>query len=409
MWRRSKKEGQSAARSDRNHGQFMHFIRGSGLYPSCDRGHLNLYQPFLERSLSLTRRGGRLGLILPWGLATDDGAARLRARLLDETALETVVGLDNAAAFFPIHRGTRFLVLVASPGGRTRETGARFGLTTAREVDDLPAHDESGGADAYPVRLTPSCLVRLSGRARRIPDVRRPAILALAERLCAELQALADPASFGCQFGRELNATEARRHFGREGLPVLEGKHLAPFQIRPGGQAFIRRDLALRLLPDAGFERPRLAYRDVSAVSNRLSLIAAIVPAGVVTTHTVFCLRSPLPDDRQHFLCGLLNSYVLNALVRLLMGGHLTTSLVEGLPAPAWRGTHDDMEIAALAREVAATTPPASAHAELQARVAALYGLGAPELREVLTGFPLVPAADRQEVLDAFERLGRRG
>jgi hypothetical protein len=404
MWRREKEGGHSGARSDRDHEQFLRFIRASGLYPSCDRGHLNLYQPFLERSLSLTRRGGRIGLILPWGLATDDGAARLRGRLIDETSLETIVGLDNVAGLFPIHRGTRFLVLIASPGGRTREIRARFGVTLSTEIDDLPAQDEPGGAEAYPVRLTSSCLVRISGPARRIPDVRRPAILALAERLSAEFPALGDPASFGCQFGRELNATEARRHFGSEGLPILEGKHVRPFQVRPDGAAFIAHGRARDMLPDARFERPRLAYRDVSAVGNRLSLIAAIVPAGMVTTHTVFCLRSRLPDDQQQFLCGLFNSYVLNTLVRLLMGGHLTTSLVEGLPAPAWCGSERDVAIAALARASAATPEP-EVRAELQARVAARYGLDEPELREVLAGYPLVPTAERQQVLDAFARL----
>ena len=51
------------------------------------------------------------------------------------------------------------------------------------------------------------------------------------------------------------------------------------------------------------------------------------MPGGVVTTHTLFCLRTPLPLSRQHFLCGVFNLYVLNAVVRLLMGGHVTTSL----------------------------------------------------------------------------------
>ena len=61
----------------------VRFIRGSGAYSSCGSGHVNLYQPFLEKALNLTRCGGRVGLVLPWGLASDDGAAALRERLLD--------------------------------------------------------------------------------------------------------------------------------------------------------------------------------------------------------------------------------------------------------------------------------------------------------------------------------------
>jgi hypothetical protein len=96
------------------------FVRESGLFPLCQRGHLNLYQPFVERSLSLVRPGGRVGLIVPWGFAVDDGASALRSALVDAGALDTIVGFDNARGLFPIHRGLRFAVMVAAPGGAPR-------------------------------------------------------------------------------------------------------------------------------------------------------------------------------------------------------------------------------------------------------------------------------------------------
>ena len=58
----------------------------------------------------------------------------------------------------------------------------------------------------------------------------------------------------------------------------------------------------------------RLAYRDIASATNRLTLIAAIVPARAVTTHTLFCLKTPLPLDAQQVLCALLNSFVANYL-----------------------------------------------------------------------------------------------
>src|SRR4030095_1735587 len=94
-------------------------------------------------------------------------------------------------------------------------------------------------------------------------------------------------------FGRELNATDDRAHFGRTGLPVLEGKQIDPFRARVAdATSFIDRRVAERLLRRrTPIDRPRLAYREVAAATNRLTLIAAIVPASVVTTHTIFCLR----------------------------------------------------------------------------------------------------------------------
>jgi hypothetical protein len=380
----------------------VRFIRDSGLYPSCDRGHLNLYQPFLERSLSLTRSGGRTGLILPWGLAVDDGATALRQRLLDRTRLETLVGLDNAEALFPIHRGVRFLVIVAKAGDQTREVRARFGVKTSTEIDDLPDRDDPSES-AYPIRLTSNGLGIVGGLTRRFPDVRSDRDLKLLQHVMSIGAPLGSREGWHVRFGRDLNATDDRGSLGSSGLPVIEGKHLQPFVVdTSAATAHITHAEAARRFPDRRYERPRLGYRDVSAVANRLSLIAAVVPPGVLSTHTVFCLRTPIDIARAHFLCGLFNSYVLNSVVRMLMGGHLTTSLVEDLPVPAWTGDREQRQISVLARRLARSPTSTRSLAALQAAVARLYRLDASMFAHVLAGFPLVPEADRRRAFDAF-------
>ena len=117
------------------------------------------------------------------------------------------------------------------------------------------------------------------------------------------------------------------------------------------------------------------AYRDVSSVGNMRSLIAAVLPANVVTTHTVFCLRTPVSLEASHFLCGILNSFVMNLVVRMLMGGHVTTSLAEQLPVPVWnvaRQPTADCTTGATAGRWQSTRP--SSKARLEAEVATLYG-----------------------------------
>ena len=131
---------------------------------------------------------------------------------------------------------------------------------------------------ALPRRL----LERLSPEDLAIPDVRTPADVALLEKIAATVPFLGSPAGWGAEFGRELNASDDRRHFdgAPDGLPVLEGKHVEPFQVR--APADVRRlpvAAAARLLDEARtWGRPRLAYRDVASATNRLTLIAAIVP-----------------------------------------------------------------------------------------------------------------------------------
>jgi hypothetical protein len=377
----------------------MRFIRESGIYSSCDRGHLNLYQPFLERALALARPGGRVGLVVPWGLATDDGAAALRRRLFDRCTLHTLVGLDNANALFPIHRGLRFMAIVASPDGPTGEVRARFGVKTTGEIDALPDCEDGLAPTAYPVRLDRRQIETVSGPSLRIPDIRDAQEFLLIERLCRQFPPLGDPAGWHASFGRELNATEDRNSFGTQGLPVIQGRHLAPFRVdATAPDARVPAETARRLLPSAPFTHRRLGYRDVSGVGNRLSLIAAIVPAGVVTTHTIFCLRPPsgraAGDEALEFLCGVLNSYVLNAIVRLLMGSHVTTTIVERLPVPAWTGDVAQRRVARMARTLGRAWS-ARVHARLQADVSAIFGLDAGELERVVAGFPLVDAGER--------------
>ena len=101
--------------------------------------------------------------------------------------------------------------------------------------------------------------------------------------------------------GRELNATEDR-HLLRcgprpSGAPrVVDGKHLQPFAVRaPFDAPWVAPDDGLRVFPGSPWTSWRLAYRDVSAAGNARSLICALLPPGHLSTHTVFCLRTPVP------------------------------------------------------------------------------------------------------------------
>jgi hypothetical protein len=170
----------------------------------------------------------------------------------------------------------------------------------------------------------------------------------------------------------------------------------------PAAPRRIDRRVASQLLTERPFDRARLAYRDVSAVGNRTTLIAAMVPPGVVTTHTLLCLKTPMADQQQLFLCGLFNSYVLNALVRCLIGGHVTTAVVEDLPVPAWRGDRLQRLVASLAGRLARAPSPAD-ESRLQALVARVYGICRDDFAGILDSFPLVPRPQRDRALGMLD------
>jgi len=378
------------------------FAREAGIYRVETRSHVNRYHLFVERALQLTRAGGRLGLVLPSGVVTDAGVAPLRRYLFDRADVESVVGLDNRGGLFPIHRSLRFVLLTCTAGRPTTAVSCRFGMTRAEELD----------AGSRPLVVTRSLLARLSGPDDLgIPEMSTERALRILEHISARVPWLSAADGWHVQFGRELNASDDRGLFtpftGRAGArPVLEGKQIEPFRTSVDG---CRYELAADGTPGRVPRRARLAYRDVASATNRLTLIAAVVPAAAVTTHTLFCLKTPLPIDAQHVLCALLNSMVANYLVRTRVNTHVTVSLVSRLPVPVVRpGDPLFARLASLSRTLATRAEPVETmpeYAELQARVGRLYGLSEEDFEHVLGTFPLIAEGVRRKALLEFNRL----
>jgi hypothetical protein len=379
------------------------FSRQSGAYRWQGEGHANLYQLFLERGLALTRQGGRVAMVVPFGFALDHGCARLRSELLDRTSIDTFVTVENREALFPIHRGLKFLLVTATRGERTIAVPCRSGIRSASDLERIPDLDGD-----HSVALPRSVVEQFSGDQLAIPEIRSSIDVEILGRTVFRFPALASAEGWGIRFGRELNATDDREHFvdqqTRGHLPILEGKQIQPFiaNVERVSRYIAARD-ASRLLGSGSFRRPRLAYRDVASASNRLTLIAAIVPPNVVTTHTLFCLKGNVEHGQQLFLCAILNSFVANYLVRMRVSTHVTVAIMERLPVP--RPPTDSaafLSIVALTNRVMSTPRDERAVAEIQAAVAHLYQLSPPDFQHVLDTFPLVPIRDRVAAMQFF-------
>ncbi len=389
--------------------QFVAFARESGLYPACGDGHPNLYQLFVERCLTLTRAGGRLGLIVPWGLASDHGSAGLRRALLERCRVDRLVAFDNARGLFPIHRGVRFLLLSASSGSPTVSVSCRFGERDPAVLDTIDREAPEEGA----IRLTPAQLRRYSGDSLAFPHVRSNADVRLLDRLCRQFPGLGTAEGWHASFGRELNATDDRGLMTTTGtgLPVVEGKHLEPFIV--SAASGMRISTAGRLpTPELrrAVTRWRLGYRDVASATNRLTLIAALIPPGHVTVHTVFCQKGVCGAATQAFLCGVLNSFVANFVARVWVVTHVSTTIVSRLPVPVgWLRAPAFSRIVRLSLALRHAGPDWNRrYIRLQAAVARLYDLQHDEFAHVLGTFPLVPEDTRRACLLEYEAMERR-
>ena len=373
-------------------------VRASKGYRTHTTGHPNSYQLFLDRSLQLVKGGGRIGLVLPSGIATDHGSGALRRRLLERTSIDTWIGFDNRCRIFPVHRSVRFVVLATTNSGSTETLRFRCGLTDVSELH----------RDDPPLSLSRSRIESWSPDQLSIPEVTNPMALGILSAVADRIPALSDPQGWDVRFGRELNATDDKAQFVRLGsrsglLPIVEGKQLSPFQVD-----ISRSTHGVAAAPS----EQRIAYREVASATNRLTLIAAMLPANVISTHTVFCLKTRLDDESQWCLLGLLNSLVANYLVRLSVTTHVTAAQMSRLRVPRPRvDCNAFSELANLSRALASTgiENNLAPYARLNALTARLYGLSRDEDAFVVDTFPLVPKPTRDRCLSVWSNDNSHG
>lgn len=137
---RSTKSRDSFAESQRLHNQWQ--AQRKKRKGFADSGHpfvhqgsadLNTYKMFLELSHALMRPHGRMGMIVPSGIYSDNGTTDLRELFLDHCDWQWLFGFENRESIFDIHRSFKFCPLVIEKTGTTQAIRATF---MHRNVDD---------------------------------------------------------------------------------------------------------------------------------------------------------------------------------------------------------------------------------------------------------------------------------
>jgi len=78
-----------------------HLMRHSGLFPLCGRGDINLYAGFAERMRNLLNSKGRVGCVLPTGIATDDSNKTFIQHLVSGKSVCSFFDFTNRGYLFP--------------------------------------------------------------------------------------------------------------------------------------------------------------------------------------------------------------------------------------------------------------------------------------------------------------------
>jgi hypothetical protein len=129
-----------------------HFVRNSDRYPLCGRGDVNTYTVFAETMRSIIRSRGRVGCIVPSGIATDDTTKLFFRDLMETQSLTSLYSFENEEFLFrDIHHSTKFCLLTIS-GNANHHKAADF-VFFARRTSNLEDEDRHFSLSASDVAL----------------------------------------------------------------------------------------------------------------------------------------------------------------------------------------------------------------------------------------------------------------
>ena len=121
----------------RSYENLSHFIRNSGKYPLCGRGRVNTYAIFAELVRQIQAQNGRIGIILPSGIATDDTTKYYFQQLSERSALVSLYDFENRNKLFPaVDSRMKFCLLTLRGEQGPVQAPAEF-VFFAHAVEDL--------------------------------------------------------------------------------------------------------------------------------------------------------------------------------------------------------------------------------------------------------------------------------
>jgi len=358
-----------------------HFIRNSARYPLCSRGRTNTYAVFAETNTLLMNGQGRVGCVVPSGIATDESTKLFFQSLITRGILVSFYDFENRKGIFPTIQGNiKFCLL-------TLAHEARQSFIIAAQLDDPVLLKD----DTRRYRLTRADIERINPNTLNCPTFASCRDAELNKRIYSRIPVLirdrdeADVNPWSIAFKQGLFNMTSDSHlfctkedleakgFRLEGniftaddvryLPLYEAKltsqynhRAATFEGTPESDRFNMhagtKTVTATELSDANFTPlPRywvrekdvrntcglrpwfLGFRNaISAVADSRSLVATVLPPyGVGNSMPILLVERP--GIEVCFLLGVLNSFVLDYVLRQkASGGNLNFYVFRQLP-----------------------------------------------------------------------------
>ncbi len=412
---------------------------------------INLYKLFVERCFDLLQPNGRCGIVIPSGIYTDLGTKGLREMLFEKTQVTSLFGVSNEKFIFEgVDHRVKFCALTWAKGGKTKKFPAAFRINPREAVRDKDLPDLFYNKENQ-VEIEARLVRELSPDNLSIMEFRGEADLNIVKKML-KFPSLGEriEETWNLKLTREFDMTNDSDLFQLkegEGLVSLyQGGMIHHFNANYGSETYWvnEKEARLRALGrkqvDTGqkleYQTARFGFRAIARNSDSRTIIVGPIPPNVFCGNSLLVNSAPavgrsLTGPEMLYFQAVANSMTLDYLMRMMVSANINMFYLYQLPAP--RLTSGDAEFDAivsasarlicttaefdaLAREAGlsghaqgAATPDerAALRAQLDARIARLYGLNEGEFAHILATFPLVDEPTKLAARNAFRDLER--
>ncbi len=436
------------------------YVRSSPDYTRQGRGDTATHKLFIERMWTLLQDGGRLGYVVPSGIYTDLGTKDLREMFLNEGNFQYIFSFSNERFFFPgVDHRFKFALIGAQKGPQSDGFWAafRFNPRVAVSPDDLPAFLTNGDNLIYVrreslERFSPDSLSLMEFQTRRdyeiaekiydgwpllgeeYPHPPAPSPLRkegesspLPENRGGDLGV--GSGLWNVRFNREFDFANDRHLLNEQGtgLPFYEGKMIHQYDAFYAPPQYWISEEKVAGLSEAQRQQLRtyrVVHRRIARATDERTVISAIVPPNSACENnaTTVLVSGDAQEATKLYVCGLLNSFVLDYLIRYKVATTLNMFYMESLPVPrltpgdpyfdaivprAARLTCTRPEFADLWREVMGSEyphPPAPSPILREGESSPLLAQRGGDLG-VGIGAPATDPAERQRLRDEIDAL----
>ncbi|MGQ9825675.1 MAG: Eco57I restriction-modification methylase domain-containing protein, partial [Desulfotomaculales bacterium] len=217
------------------------FLRASGRFPLTARGDINTYSVFAELFSQLLCPGGRAGVVLPTGIATDDTNKHFFAHLVETGRLASLYDFENREGIFPAVDSRYKFSLLTMRGRGEEKIPLRFAFFLTRPVQ---LHD---GRRVF--ELSPEDLALFNPNTRTCPVFRTREDAELTKKIYRRVPVLMNEHKgenpWGVTFKQGLFNMSSDSHVFRtmqeledQGYVLMHGRDLG----RPDGLCYVRGD-----------------------------------------------------------------------------------------------------------------------------------------------------------------------